>query len=124
MNYFTPSPKIYGPGTPDGHGCQEDAGANLTGAPPSFEPVVDAGSVSESRDQGILGHRLRDIYKGNEFVGGPAIRLEQRDETPTVDMNQSRRVTGSEIKQSLSDIQWKDPGRGDVSTIGSWIRNE
>lgn len=118
MKYFTPSPKISELGV-----SEEDSCANFLP-----ERLADVGPVLEIQDRDLLycnGYRIySDIYSCNEFIGGPIVSSAQRDGPHAADTTQLKEVAGGEIEQTLSDIQWKDPRRGDASTIGSWIRDE
>lgn len=86
--------------------------------------MADIVSTLKSRGQGLSCGRYRDIYSGNEFIGGPTVDPAQRDVPDAAEITQPKDEASGEIEQSLSDIQWKDPRRGDASTIGSWIRDE
>lgn len=84
-------------------------------------PEILADIVSTLKSQ---RGKYRDIYSGNEFIGGPTVDPAQRNVPDAAEITQPKEEAGGEIKQSLSDIEWKDPIRGDTSTIGSWIRDE
>lgn len=119
MKYFTPSPKICASGTSSENHYQGDA--DDTHLP---ELVADIVSTLGSRDQSLLCSIYRGVYSGNEFIGGPIVDPAQRNLPNAADIIQPKEEAGDEIEQSSSDIQWKDPKRGDASTIGSWIRDE
>lgn len=104
--------------------AQRPQGLNTANLP--YEGTMDDSLIlgGEGRDFLCDNYRgFRDIYHGNEFVGGPIVGVSQRS---TSDKPQSGETISDrgEIERNSSDILWKSPGRGAASTIGSWIQNE